>query len=308
MQFRPIQPIDPVGRGAPDDRRLLEGYAHLLEESGEYRVLRRLAPKVSPPFRAPNTRTAVFVDVEVDPDTGHVIEMAAVPFQYAASGRVIAVHEPVVQAREPSRPTGSGRTSPVGPGGETPAREVDASAFVALAARASLAVAHNAAFDRPVVEALLPAFALIPWACSLRDVPWTTDRSRILKLPSLAAANGFFYDCHHARDDCLAAIELLSRPLRHGGGPAMRSLLDRAGRETTRIWAVGAPYERKDVLRRRGYRWSNGADGRPRAWFVEVDAEARDSEMRFLRAEVFGRDLDLPTDRVTAYERYSARG
>jgi DNA polymerase III subunit epsilon len=41
-----------------------------------------------------------------------------------------------------------------------------------------------------------------------------------------------------------------------------------------RIWAEQSPYDPNDTLERRGYRWSDGSDGRPR--YVDVDEIALD--------------------------------
>ena len=54
-----------------------------------------------------------------------------------------------------------------------------------------------------------------------------------------------------------------------------------------RIWAEGSPHDLKDDLGKRGYRWNDGSDGRPRSWHVEIDEGLLDAEMRFLRTEIY---------------------
>jgi DNA polymerase-3 subunit epsilon len=53
-----------------------------------------------------------------------------------------------------------------------------------------------------------------------------------------------------------------------------------------RVWAEQSPFDLKDSLKRRGYRWSDGSDGRPRSWYIDVDESKLDDEIAFLRTEI----------------------
>ncbi len=310
--FEPIAP-SPVRSAAAREPVMLEGYARLLEESGGYRILRRLAPRPpSPMFNAPGAMLGLFVDVEttgLDAATDEVIELAAVPFQFTETGRILAVHQPISQLREPLRPIPAHITELTGIDDATVCgRTIDEAAISPLLDQGPLVIAHNSAFDRPFLERLLPGFAHVPWACSMSEVPWRDNGMRALGLSAIAAELGFFYEAHRATDDCLAAIEILGRPLRRSGGSPMAELARRAGAASCRVWAAGSPFEAKDILKRRGYRWSNGSDGRPKCWFIDVGEAALDAELDFLRHDIFFRlDLDLPVTRLTAYDRFSAR-
>ena len=88
---------------------------------------------------------------------------------------------------------------------------------------------------------------------------------------------------------------------------ARAHLLDRARMPSHRIWAVHAPFDLRHVLKKRGYRWGDGSDGAPKAWSIDVPDEAYEEELRFLRDEVFQRDVDCPVRRLTAHERFSVR-
>jgi DNA polymerase III subunit epsilon len=67
-----------------------------------------------------------------------------------------------------------------------------------------------------------------------------------------------------------------------------------------RIWAEQSPFDLKDALRRRGYRWSDGSDGRPRSWYVDVGETALQDEITFLRSEIYLRDVVFQTSRQCA--------
>jgi hypothetical protein len=59
--------------------------------------------------------------------------------------------------------------------------------------------------------------------------------------------------------------------------------------------------------KKRGYRWSDGGDGRPRSWHVDVDETALDDEIAFLRTKIYIRDVEPSVQRLTAYTRFSSR-
>jgi DNA polymerase-3 subunit epsilon len=73
-----------------------------------------------------------------------------------------------------------------------------------LLAGADLVIAHNAGFDRPFVEGLLPQAQGLNWACSFADIDWTAAGHSSAKLSYLASALGWFYDAHRAEMDCHA--------------------------------------------------------------------------------------------------------
>src|SRR5579885_3551691 len=69
-----------------------------------------------------------------------------------------------------------------------------------------------------------------------------------------------------------------------------RHKFDDAG--TLRVWAEQTAFELKDSLKRRGYRWNDGSDGRPKSWFRDVDETALDDEIAFLRTEIYMQDVE----------------
>src|SRR5690606_31880474 len=135
----------------------------------------------------------------------------------------------------------------------------------ALVNSAALVVAHNAGFDRRFLERLTDVFVTKPLACSMSQVDLVEEGHECVKLAYLAAGAGFFYSRHRAAHDCRAAIELLASPLPTSGVPAMRRLLEKARRPSWRIWAENTPFDLKDILKARGYRWNGDDNPNPRA-------------------------------------------
>ena len=84
-------------------------------------------------------------------------------------------------------------------------------------------------------------------------------------------------------------------------------LLDRARMPTWRIWAENAPFDLKDELKARGYRWNGEANSKPRAWYIDVADAEREVELVYLQTQVYRREITLPMSRIDAYSRFSDR-
>ena len=87
----------------------------------------------------------------------------------------------------------------------------------------------------------------------------------------------------------------------------LAQLLERARQPTWRIWAENSPFDLKDVLKARGYRWNGEGSGSPKAWFIDVTDDAREAELAFLNAEIYQGEIELLVQKLTAYDRFSDR-
>lgn len=289
-----------------------EAIARWLEQTGQFRVLRRYAPPTPIPYTAsPETRLGIFLDVEttgLDVRKDEIIELAMVPFTYTLDGDVVGVHEAFHSYREPGVPIPSEITELTGITDDmVRGHAIDDDALQTFLAPAALVIAHNAAFDRRFVERLSSIFERKAWACSMSQIPWSEEGVRGSKLAYLAAAFGFFFDEHRATTDCQAAVEILSRPLPVSGSTAMAALLARARQRTCRVWAESSPYDLKERLKARRYRWSGGEDGTLRAWYIDVTEDTLEAELAFLHTEIYGRECDIPITYIDAFTRFSSR-
>lgn len=283
-----------------------------LEATGRFKVLRKLEPGLglAPPVGVA-CRTALFVDVEttgLDPARDEIIELAMVRFSYDAEGQIFAIEEAYHGLQEPSVPISDEITRLTGIDAAMVAgQSIDKTQVARLVEKSDLILAHNAAFDRKFLEAFCEAFTHKPWGCTQSQIDWKSEGFEGTRLPYLAAGAGFFYDKHRALNDCHAAIALLTQTLPQSGTKAFVALLENARRKDIRLFASQAPFDMKDKLRARGYRWNGEGVGASRAWYIDVPEAQLEDEIAWLETDIYGRPADLHRLRIDAFNRFSAR-
>jgi len=289
-----------------------EEVAQRLEQTGRFRVLRKLVPRpIVPRAQSAFPNLAVLVDTET---TGlrhaqdEIIEIGAVGFTYDDDGVIGDVVGVYSGLRQPSGPIPAEITRLTGITDEMVAgQNIDLDILNALIEPADLVIAHNAAFDRPFCEKLSPAFVSKAWACSVTEIRWADLGFEGNKLGYLVGQSGLFHEGHRAADDCHALLEVLARPAGPSGARPFSELLRSSARSRCRVFAENAPFDMKDHLKGRGYRWSDGSDGRPRAWWIEINEELYEDELRYLRTEIYcWEDAEPLTLRLTAHDRFRA--
>ncbi|MDA9545021.1 DNA polymerase III subunit epsilon [Bradyrhizobium sp. CCBAU 45321] len=290
----------------------LAAMAEALAKSADYRVLRRLVPRerFAPPIDR-STKTGVLLDVEttgLDQRKDEVVELGMVKFDYRPDGRIAGIRDVFSSFNEPSQPIPFEVTALTGITNEMVAgQRIDEAAVSSFADDAVIVIAHNASFDRKFTERYWPIFQRKAWGCSATEVAWRKHGFEGSRLAYLLNRAGFFHQAHRAVDDCHALLEILSFELATTGTTALAVLLEQARKKTIRVWAEQSPFELKDALRRRGYRWSDGSDGRPRSWYVDVDEDKLDDEIVFLNTEIYLREAEPRLQTLTAFDRFSVR-
>jgi DNA polymerase-3 subunit epsilon len=183
-------------------------------------------------------------------------------------------------------------------------KRIDDAAVEKLISDVSLVVAHNAGFDRVFVEERFPIFATKAWACSWAQIPWSEEGISSSKLEFLAYFFGFQFTGHRAVTDCQALLEVLQQPLPTSGSKAMQVMLQNASISDIQVSALGSPFDSKDVLKERNYRWN--AD--KKVWAKRILKQNLADEVAWLKASVYaGKGFKLEIEQMTEMNRFSAR-
>ena len=248
---------------------------------------------------------AVLMDLEttgLDPAECDIIELGMVSFHYSpAMGRIQRVNAVTSMFEDPGYPIPDNIQGITGITTEmVSGHALDFDSVAEWFSHDPLVIAHNALFDRRFFERRFPELSNLRWGCSKNDPDWTVLGYESDKLEYLVLKNGAFYEGHRAHIDCLATIWLIAQ---HES--IMGKIHNRSEAEDVVIWATGAPFEVKDDLKKRGYRWNNGDNGHPKAWYCTIEENALPDETEFLSRLFPGGDQRATVFRKTARERFA---
>ena len=231
--------------------------------SDQWRLLRRL--EIPNKFNQPDGRAVkrgLALDVEatgLSLENDDVIQLAMLPFDYDPSdGRITDVHKKLSFEgfREPSLPISEEASIITGITDQmVSGQSIDEAKVQLLVEQSDLIFAHNAFFDRVMVEKHWPCFSEKPWACTFKSIDWLREGFSAGKLDYLGMQFGWFYDGHTALADCEACLALLAQTLPKSGRRVLEVVREGAQQTEHLICAVDAPFDEKDTLRDRGYRW-----------------------------------------------------
>lgn len=292
-----------------------EAMARALEAHADYKVQRRLKPCLKWPGEVHSgVKTILVLDTEttgLDQTKEKIIELALLRVSVdTKTGLPVGPVQVYDGLEDPGKPIPPEIVAITGiEDAQVQGQALDEARIAELMQGVDVVIAHNAGFDRPFVEARLPAFAGLAWACSFADIDWKAQGRGSAKLESLAAELGLFYDAHRAEMDCHALLAVLAAPLPKAGADTTQTglahLLYAAGNPSYRLSATNAPFEAKDLLKARGYRWN----GDQRVWATRLsDDAALHTEFDWLRQQVYaGRHAAVQVEQMDAKTKYSSR-
>ena len=211
----PVASAPPV---APESSA--EAIARTLEAHPDYRVLRRLVPGrvFNTPAPGQKLSKGIVLDTETtgfDVAQDRVIELGMLAFEFdPVTGVVYRVVDVLDELEDPGFAIPPATIAVHHITDEmVKGHRIDDARVAEFLKNVDVVIAHNAAFDRPFVEARLPQFSTVRWACSFADIDWKAQGRGSAKLESLAQAQGWFYDAHRAEMDCHALLAVLCAPL-----------------------------------------------------------------------------------------------
>jgi DNA polymerase III subunit epsilon len=309
-QPKPMQNQQVVTPATGTSQNEIETAARLLEQHSDYRVLRRLQPRLHwPEASGQKTLTLLILDTEttgLDASRDSIIELAMLRLQVDLdTGLPVGDLQVYDELEDPGRPIPPEVVAITGIRDEDVlGRRLDESRIQELLQGVDLVIAHNAGFDRPFVEQRLPQFQSLAWACSFADIDWKAQGRSSAKLENLALDQGFFYDAHRAETDCHALLAILAVPLPAETRTGLARLISASQQPSLRLSALNAPFESKDKLKARGYRW----DAEKRVWVSRPAQDQLDAELQWLGSHVYlSRSANVELEVIEATRKYSAR-
>jgi len=291
--------------------KILEGIADQLRQSGEYRIINKYH---KPEYYYTDSSTdkkliGVFLDTET---TGlscvidRIIELGMVKFEYTEDGRIFRLLDEFNRYQDPGMPIPEAITKLTGITDDmVKGHQINVEEMDSYLNDVDIIIAHNAQFDRAFFEITFPTISPKPWGCSMYDIDWMNEGISSHKLEYIAYKYNFFFEGHRAITDCLAGVHILAQDLIISKQPVLKQLLESALAIRFRLWAINAPYDTKDLLKMRDYRWSMNQNDKHRAWSIELKENQIEEEINYLRSEIYNSSINIPIEVFDAYSRFS---
>jgi DNA polymerase III subunit epsilon len=289
----------------------LEKLATLLKESDQYRIIKRYQkPEYYNLDNNAPKHIGAFLDIEA---TGlshaddKIIELGIVKFEYTDDGQIFRLLDEFSSYQDPRKPILPYITKLTGITDDmVKDQQINQVELDNYLQDVDIIIAHNAEFDNSFFNKTFPSIAPKAWACSMIDINWREEDISSHKLEYIAYKYNFFFEGHRAIIDCLAGIHILSQELPNSNISVLKQLLDNAGQLRFKLWATNSPYESKDLLKARGYRWSNPQTDKHKAWFIELTEDKVSEEINYLRSNIYGSSaINIPVEIFDAYGRFS---
>lgn len=292
-----------------------------LVKSQNHKILRRIIfPKTRqvdilklPEYADYSVHRGIYLDTET---TGlshaedEVIQLCMLPFIYGKNPDndhlvIFGVYSPYIGFQQPSKPlpqliidlTGITMEMLVG-------QSLDIEKIEKYLDKSEIIIAHNAAFDRPFTHAISDKFRAKNWACSMADINWSSQGFDSQKLGHLAASMGYYFDAHQADKDCYAGLCILQQ-LNPEGSSYFNQMMLTAQKDSVTLRALHAAFDKKNLLKDRGYRWKDGSDGILKGWQITITEDEAEAERQWLTKNIYKGEAQYYEKIQTAETRYS---
>lgn len=294
----------------------LEQALEVVSNHSDFKILRRVPERRVFATATEGVRLfhAAVIDLEtlgLDPENDPIIEIGFLRFSFTTENGIIEVKETYNGLHDPGVEIPEEITKITGITNEdVQGQSIDWEYLGGMLKETDLVICHNSSFDRNFLELQTPEFIkeIVEnsiFGCSMRDIDWKERGFEATKLEFLNFKAGWFYEGHRALIDCWATLNIIA--VQAG---SFEELKNNVRKKDTLICAVNTNFESKDLLKERGYRWSDGKGHLPKSWWTTVSENEYEGELNWLDDIIYNRDgasKNIPVKTVTARQRYSYR-
>lgn len=286
-----------------------------LEKHPDYRLLKRVPEHFSAKVAtAQPCFYAAIVDLEtmgLDPMQEEIIELGMLTFCFNNHDGILEIVDCYNELNDPKRPIPPEITNITGiTDNDVKGKFIDWAHVHTQLQKTHLIICHNSGFDRNFLEQQTPKniqslIKQMPFGCTIKDINWRERGYESAKLDYLNFKLGFFYDGHRALNDCFATFNLLVQE-----ADAFEELKSNVRKKETLVICQNAPFEKKELLKQKNYRWSDGQRGLPKAWWTTLTNDQLEQELSWLDEVIYGYQgaaKRLPKVEINARKRYSIR-
>ena len=233
----------------------------------------------------------------VDTSKDELIELAYVIVEFNSAGELLNVVKTYEELRQPDLSILNSNVHGI-TDEDCLGKTIDWAVVAKDVESCHLITAHNAGFDRKIVERYCEAFIPVAWCCSYKDVDYSKLGINTQKLDYLAYKAGFHFNAHRALLDVLATLEVIKRL------NIFKEMLLAAQSISYVVHAANAPFSAKDALKEDGYN-ALYVKGKFVSWYKIVSSDELDATLEWLTTKAGCRNT--PFLAVSSKERYSVR-